>query len=142
MSHEHDHDHDHEHDHEHHHALSYEAALNELRVAATHYYEHQFDWRGHGPPEGFDGPRWFAVDERWRLDARLDRDAPGAGEHVSLATSSGKLRDMIQRAGYPGVAADYDADVVAAVLPALEKRAREIQAQPLPADPTPNLVPR
>ena len=54
---------------------------------------------------------------------------------------SGKLRDMIQRAGYPGVAADYDADVVAAVLPALEKRAREIQAQPLPAEPTPNLVP-
>ena len=55
---------------------------------------------------------------------------------------SGKLRDMIQRAGYPGVAADYDADVVSAVLPALEKRAREIQAQPLPAEPTPNLVPR
>jgi hypothetical protein len=53
----------------------------------------------------------------------------------------GKLRDMIQRAGYPGVAADYDADVVSAVLPALEKRAREIQAQPLPAEPTPNLVP-
>ena len=50
--------------------------------------------------------------------------------------------NMIQRAGYPGVAADYDADVVAAVLPALEKRAREIQAQPLPAEPTPNLVPR
>jgi hypothetical protein len=48
---------------------------------------------------------------------------------------------MIQRAGYPGVAADYDADVVSAVLPALEKRAREIQAQPLPAEPTPNLVP-
>jgi len=54
---------------------------------------------------------------------------------------SGKLRDMIQRAGYPGVAADYDADLVSAVLPALEKRAREIQAQPLPAEPTPNLVP-
>jgi len=55
---------------------------------------------------------------------------------------SGKLRDMIQRAGYPGVAADYDADLVSSVLPALEKRAREIQAQPLPAEPTPNLVPR
>ncbi len=54
----------------------------------------------------------------------------------------GKLRDMIQRAGYPGVAADYDAELVSAVLPALEKRAREIQAQPLPAEPTPNLVPR
>jgi hypothetical protein len=55
---------------------------------------------------------------------------------------SGKLRDMIQRAGYPGVAADYDQDVVNALLPAMEKRAREMDAQPLPAEPTPNLVPR
>jgi len=55
---------------------------------------------------------------------------------------SGKLRDMIQRAGYPGVAADYDQDVVDALLPALEQRARAMDAQPLPADPTPNLVPR
>jgi len=55
---------------------------------------------------------------------------------------SGKLRDMIQQAGYPGVAADYDEDVVFAVLPALEKRAREMNAQPLPAEPTPNMVPR
>jgi uncharacterized protein (DUF1684 family) len=107
MSHEQDHghdDHDHGHDHDdhghhhddhgHHHALSYEDALKELREAATHYYEHQFDWRGHGPPEGFDGPRWFDPDERWRLEARLDRDAPGAGDHVQLATSTGKLRDM------------------------------------------------
>ena len=98
---EHDHDaqeHDHEHDHDehehHHHALSYEDALNELRSSATHYYEHQFDWRGQGPPEGFDGPRWFVPNEDWRLAARLDRDAPGAGEHVQLATSTGKLRDM------------------------------------------------
>jgi hypothetical protein len=55
---------------------------------------------------------------------------------------SGKLRDMIQQAGYPGVAADYDQGVVSALLPALEKRAREMDAQPLPAEPTPNLVPR
>jgi hypothetical protein len=27
-------------------------------------------------------------------------------------------------------------------MPALEKRAREMDAQPLPAEPTPNLVPR
>lgn len=53
----------------------------------------------------------------------------------------GKLRDMIAQAGYPGVAADYDQDVVNAILPALEKRAREMDAQPLPAEPTPNLVP-
>ena len=55
---------------------------------------------------------------------------------------SGKLRDMIQRAGYPGVAADYDQEVVDALLPALEQRARAMDAQPLPAEPTPNLVPR
>jgi len=54
----------------------------------------------------------------------------------------GKLRDMIQRAGYPGVAADYDEGLVSAVLPALEKRAREMNAEELPAEPTPNMVPR
>ena len=55
---------------------------------------------------------------------------------------SGKLRDMIQQAGYPGVAADYDQDIVSAILPALEKRARIMDAQPLPAEPTPNHVSR
>jgi hypothetical protein len=55
---------------------------------------------------------------------------------------SGKLRDMIQQAGYPGVAADFDQDVVSAILPVLEERARIMDAQPLPAEPTPNLVPR
>jgi hypothetical protein len=55
---------------------------------------------------------------------------------------SGKLREMIERAGYPGVAADYDQGVVSTLFPALEKRAREMDAQPLPAEPTPNLVPR
>jgi hypothetical protein len=55
---------------------------------------------------------------------------------------NGKLRDMIQQAGYPGVATDYDQDIVSAILPALEKRARIMDAQPLPAEPTPNLVSR
>jgi hypothetical protein len=55
---------------------------------------------------------------------------------------TGRLREMIARAGYPGVAADYDQRVVDAIFPALAKRAREIQAQPLPAEPTPNMVPR
>jgi hypothetical protein len=55
---------------------------------------------------------------------------------------TGKLRDMIIRAGYPGVAADYDHDIVNGLMPELEKRAREMDAQPLPAEPTPNLVPR
>jgi uncharacterized protein (DUF1684 family) len=93
--HEHEHEHgEHEHDEHHHHAYDWQAELAQMRAAATHYYEHQFDWRGHGPPEGFDGPRWFPPDEKWRLDARLDRDAPNTGEHVELATSTGKLRDM------------------------------------------------
>jgi hypothetical protein len=55
---------------------------------------------------------------------------------------TGKLRDMIERAGSPGVAADYDQRVVDAIFPELAKRAREMQAQPLPEKPTPNLVPR
>ena len=44
--------------------------------------------------------------------------------------------------GPRGGAADYDQDVVNALMPALEKRARDMDAQPLPAEPTPNLVPR
>ena len=56
--------------------------------------------------------------------------------------NSGRLRDMISRAGYPGVAADYDQDRVNEIFPALAQRAREIQAQPLPDEPTPNLAPR
>jgi hypothetical protein len=55
---------------------------------------------------------------------------------------TGKLRDMIERAGYPGVAADYDQRIVDEIFPGLAKKAREIQAQPLPEKPTPNLVPR
>lgn len=40
---------------------------------------------------------------------------------------AGKLRDMIQRAGYPGVAADIDQTLIDAVLPAMEAKAREFQ---------------
>jgi hypothetical protein len=61
---------------------------------------------------------------------------------------SKKLGPMIERAGYPGVAADLDQDKIDAVLPAMTKRAREMEAQGealtghlgLPAEPTPNLV--
>jgi hypothetical protein len=60
-----------------------------------------------------------------------------------------KLGAMIERPGYPGVAADLDQDMIDAVLPALTKRAREmldlgetLTGHPgLPADVTPNLVP-
>ena len=60
-----------------------------------------------------------------------------------------KLGAMIERAGYPGVAADLDQDMIDAVLPALTTKAREmldlgesLTGPPgLPLDPTPNLVP-
>lgn len=60
-----------------------------------------------------------------------------------------KLGAMIERAGYPGVAADLDLEKIAALLPTLKKRAREMQAAGekltghpgLPLETTPNLVP-
>jgi len=59
-----------------------------------------------------------------------------------------KLASMIERAGYPGIAADVDLDKVASVLPAMKKRAFEMYAEGealtghkgLPLAPTPNLV--
>jgi hypothetical protein len=60
-----------------------------------------------------------------------------------------RLRAMIERAGYPGIAADLDEDKIAAVLPAIRKQAYEMYAKGealtghkgLPLEPTPNLVP-
>jgi hypothetical protein len=59
-----------------------------------------------------------------------------------------KLGAMIERAGYPGVAADLDLDKVASVLPTVKKTARELQAEGerltghpgLPLAVTPNLA--
>jgi hypothetical protein len=59
-----------------------------------------------------------------------------------------KLAAMIDRAGYPGIAADVDLDKVASVLPAMKKRAFEMYAEGerltghkgLPLEPTPNLA--
>ena len=61
---------------------------------------------------------------------------------------SKKLGPMIERAGYPGVAADLDLDKIDSVLPEVKKKAREMQAlgesltghPGLPVEPTPNLV--
>ncbi len=61
-----------------------------------------------------------------------------------------KLGAMIERAGYPGIAADLDQDKIAAVFQEVKKTARELQAQGealtghpgLPLEPTPNLVTR
>src|SRR6266404_5464009 len=61
-----------------------------------------------------------------------------------------KLGAMIERAGYPGIAADLDLEKIASALPLVKKKAREMQAEGerltghpgLPLEPTPNLVPR
>ena len=53
---------------------------------------------------------------------------------------SGKLTVMIERAGYPGVAADLDYRVIDSIFPAMAKRAREMQDSGIPAEPTPNLT--
>jgi hypothetical protein len=42
---------------------------------------------------------------------------------------NGKLGAMIERAGYPGITADLDVDKIAAILPALKKRAYEMYAE-------------
>jgi hypothetical protein len=81
------------HEHVHHHA-DWRAALEAKRADEAHYYEHQFDWRGHGPPPEFHGPRFFPPAEAWRREAWLDTAAPGTGDAVQLPTSTGKLRDM------------------------------------------------
>ena len=59
-----------------------------------------------------------------------------------------KLGAMIERAGYPGVAADLDLEKIASILPTVKKKAREMQAEGerltghpgLPLEPTPNLA--
>ena len=59
-----------------------------------------------------------------------------------------KLGAMIERAGYPGIAADLDLEKIASVLPMVKKKAREMQAEGerltghpgLPLEPTPNLA--
>jgi uncharacterized protein (DUF1684 family) len=81
-------------DHQHHHQLDWLTALEQERHEAKHHYLHRFDWRGEPIPEDFDGPRFYPPDPGWRLEARLDREAPGTGDQVTLATSTGKLRDM------------------------------------------------
>ncbi len=82
-------------EHEHVHTFDWQAELEGMRDGAKHFYEHEFDWKGHGPPPGFDGPRYYAASADWRLLARLDRTAPGAGDHVTLATSTGQVREMV-----------------------------------------------
>jgi hypothetical protein len=59
-----------------------------------------------------------------------------------------KLPAMIERAGYPGIAADLDMEKIASILPAMKKQALEMWAEGerltghpgLPLEPTPNLA--
>jgi uncharacterized protein len=81
-------------EHEHEHAHGWREALEQMRHEAAHYYADHFDWRGHPAPDGWDGPKFFPPAEKWRLDAWLDKDAEGAGTHVTVPTSTGKMRDM------------------------------------------------
>jgi hypothetical protein len=61
---------------------------------------------------------------------------------------TGKLRAMIERAGYPGIAADLDIEKIASVFPVVKKQALEMWAEGerltghpgLPLEPTPNLA--
>ncbi len=53
---------------------------------------------------------------------------------------TGKLKAMLERAGYPGVAADLDEDLLASVIPQVEARGREMEADGIPGEVTPNLV--
>lgn len=97
MTHEHD-DHDHagdDHEHEHIHTFDWRAELETMRQAATHFYMHEFNWKGNGPPQGFTGPHYFPPAPEWRLLSTLDVDASGAGSTVTLATSTGQLRQMV-----------------------------------------------
>lgn len=56
------------------------------------------------------------------------------------------LKNMISRAGYPGVAADLDQDLIDSIMPGLEAKARELQPAGdvvvMDGPATPNLVPR
>jgi uncharacterized protein len=87
-------EHDHEEHGHHHHVYDWQAELVGMREAAVHYYEHQFDWRGHEPPEDFDGPRYYPPAEDWRLVGHLDDTVEGAGDHAEVATSTGLVRHM------------------------------------------------
>ena len=53
---------------------------------------------------------------------------------------AGKLKAMLERAGYPGVAADLDDDLIAATIPQVAARGREMEAGGTPSEVTPNLV--
>jgi len=82
-------------EHEHVHTYDWRAELEGMRQGAAHFYLNEFNWKGHGPPPGFAGPRYFPPAPEWRLIATLDDETSGAGSEVTLATSTGQLRQMV-----------------------------------------------
>lgn len=82
-------------EHEHVHTFDWRAELQDMRQGATEFYLREFNWKGHGPPPGFTGPRYFPPAPEWRLLCSLDREAAGTGSEVTLATSTGQLRQMV-----------------------------------------------
>jgi len=59
-------------------------------------------------------------------------------EWVLRQFSNRMLGPMIERAGYPGVAADLDQDVLDDVLPIMSERAKQMGSMGLPIEPTPS----
>ena len=68
--------------------------LEETREESRDYYLNEFNWRGAREPAGFEGPRYYPPDERWRVKAHLDRNAPHTGQRVELQTSIGDIREL------------------------------------------------
>ena len=52
---------------------------------------------------------------------------PDPLEWTLTVLKAGKLKPMIEAAGYPGVAADLDEDLIRSLLPGIEAKAREMQ---------------
>ena len=82
--------------------------------------------------------------QRFQMDPITDGSPIG----WTIETLGFKLPKMLDRAGYPRIAADVDLDKLASVLPAMKKRAWEMWRQGealtghggLPLQPTPNLA--
>jgi uncharacterized protein (DUF1684 family) len=75
-------------------AEAWRSEIEDTRKEATEYFLNHFNWRGTHRPPNFEGPKWYPVEEAWRIPAVLDRDAPGAGMRVQLQTSIGDLREF------------------------------------------------
>ncbi|MBF6612375.1 MAG: DUF1684 domain-containing protein [Chloroflexi bacterium] len=73
---------------------SWLAEIEQSRVEAADYLLSDFDWRSAKMPSGFKGPIYYPPNERWRVSARLDKEAAGTVMHVQLQTSIGDLRDF------------------------------------------------